>query len=132
MGQIWGTSSIPFAILMISLQIRRVFKNQGKLQQCQDKFLKRMDRRMKERSLRLAITGGGSREKSEWGGLIDMVPGSARRGDQFAILKGCSTPVLLRECRDGYQVIGIVYLEKAMMGVLMDRPAEHWKECNLH
>lgn len=61
-----------------------------------------------------------------------MAPGIARRGDRIAILKGCSTPVLLRECRDGYQILGIVYQDVAMDGVMVTRPDADWEECNLY
>lgn len=98
----------------------------------QSYFLKSLDTYMKERHLRLAATGGGAGDDYGWGGLPALVPASARRGDQFAILKGCTTPVLLRTYRDGYHIVGMVYLEGVMRGELMSWRPERWKECKLY
>jgi hypothetical protein len=95
-------------------------------------FLKRLDERMNQRSLRLATTRNDEEGNEHLDGCIAMVPGCAMRGDRFAILKGCSTPVLLRGCKDGYQLIGIVYLEGAMEGECMEWAAGKWKECSLY
>jgi len=122
---------IPVTGLLFNLLLIYFF-GLKELQDEQREFLKKMDKYMKERHLRLAITGGGPGSDYGWDGLLALVPGNARKGDQMAILKGCSTPVLLREHNDGYQVIGMVYLEKAMRGELIAWPPEHWKECKLY
>lgn len=118
-----GLLCVPLLMLVMG-SIRR--------QRCQQIFLRDMDKRMKERRLRLAITGGGSGVYYGAGGLICMVPGSARRGDVVAIIKGCTNPIILREHKDGYQVIGIAYLEDLMTGAATRDPMATWIECKLY
>lgn len=113
---------------VFSLWIQRIVQ----AQRLQSSSEQDMNEHMKKRYLRLAITGGGPGDEFGWGGRLALVPGSARRGDQIAILKGCSMPVLLRERGDGFQVIGMVYLEGAMEGEVMRWRGGSWRECKLH
>jgi hypothetical protein len=92
----------------------------------------RVDKNMKQRHLKLAITAAGAAFDRKYHGAICLVPGIAKQGDYIAILKSCSTPVVLREYRDGYQVVGICCLRQAMYGSLMGSRSERWKEFKLY
>jgi hypothetical protein len=85
--------------------------------------LQEMNRSMAERRLRMIITRDG------WMG---MAPSEARRGDLIMVLKGCTTPVLLRRFGDGYKVIGMAYSPGVMNGELIDHPTSGWKTCKLY
>lgn len=92
----------------------------------------RVNKNMKQRHLKLAITAAGAAFDRKYHGAICLVPGIAKQGDYIAILKSCSTPVVLREYRDGYQVVGICCLRQAMHGSLIGSRLEQWKEFKLY
>lgn len=43
-----------------------------------------------------------------------------RDGDFIAILRGCNIPTILRECRGGYQLIGMSYVDGVMFGEVFE------------
>jgi hypothetical protein len=92
----------------------------------------RVDKNIKQRHLKLAITAAGAAFDRKYHRAICLVRGIAKQGDYIAILKSCSAPVVLREFRDGYQVVGICCLRQAMHGSLMGSRSERWKEFKLY
>lgn len=53
-------------------------------------------------------------------GYIGWVPIAAREGDVFAIFNGYRIPMVLRECGDGWRVLGDSYVHGWMNGVLAE------------
>jgi hypothetical protein len=48
--------------------------------------------------------------------LLCLGAGSARTGDLICVLLGCSTSVILRQCKDYYIYVGDVFLDEYMYG----------------
>jgi hypothetical protein len=53
-------------------------------------------------------------------GKLGLGTQDLRDGDCIAILRGCNIPTILRECRGGYQLIGMSYLDGAMFGEVFE------------
>jgi len=51
---------------------------------------------------------------------MELATAAAVTGDTVAVLVGCSTPMLLRKERDGWQVVGECYLHGCMHGEAID------------
>lgn len=78
-----------------------------------DNFLSRFHDTVRKKARRLVVTKEG---------LVGMAPCRAREGDVFAILFGCSIPLVLRHRTDlgGWQVIGEGYIHGFMNGEVAD------------
>jgi hypothetical protein len=61
-----------------------------------------VDKNIKQRHLKLAIIAVGAAFDQKYHGVICLVLGITKQGDYIAILKSYSTPIILREYRDGY------------------------------
>ncbi|KAK5698874.1 hypothetical protein LTR97_006523 [Elasticomyces elasticus] len=49
-------------------------------------------------------------------GRIGLAPGAARLGDCIAVIAGCSVPMVLRQKRDGWKIVGECYVHGVMDG----------------
>ena len=85
-------------------------------QNSQFRFLEKIDTNLGQSHMRLIITRKG------W---IGLGPSQFQSDDFIFVLKGCSAPVLLRPFRDGYKVVGMVFIRDIMRGELIDFPASH-------
>ena len=53
-------------------------------------------------------------------GKLGLGPIALRDGDSIAILWGCNLPIILREHRGGYKLIGACYLDRVMFGEVFE------------
>jgi hypothetical protein len=67
-----------------------------------DRFVGQMERVLKP----------GNRLFTTQDGTIGMAPLGAASGDRIYLIKGCTNPVILRECDNGWRVIGEAYFKK--------------------
>ena len=57
-------------------------------------------------------------------GRIGLTPAVALLGDKIAVLVGCSVPMVLRPCQDGWNIIGECYVHGVMDGEVLEGKIE--------
>lgn len=87
----------------------------------QHEFIDHIDEELKTFPMRLFVTKNG---------FIGLGHPEARKGDLVLVLRGLTVPVILREYQDGYQVVGVAYVDNVMQGETV--VTADWVDCKLY